>query len=118
MWEAVQVTRCAYLLPGEGLDAAEFAEHVIGIEPRVMQTLDSKIRSSDVAQDVMADWDEVMKKAGCKPAQPCPSPKGYGKDGGNDGYKGKGYGKDGNKGYGKDSNKGYGNKGGSKGYGK
>jgi len=125
--EAVQVTRCAYLLPSEGLQTAEYAEHVVGVEPRIMCSIDAKLRSMDMEPELMKDWDEAMKLSGCRSSggghqYSSPAGKGYGKDSGKGG-KGynKGNGKDGGKDGGKGYSKGYGkddSRGSPKGYGK
>jgi len=107
--EAVQVARCAYLLPGKDLLESGRSESVVGVEQRIMLTIDCKLINAETQEDVMNDWKEVMEKAGCL------STGGRGGDflkgakGQSTGYngtsKGKGYGKQGagdGKGFGKD----------------
>jgi len=127
--EAVQVARCAYLLPGKDLLASGRDERVVGVEERVMLTIDCKLINADTEEDVMNDWKEVMEKAGCRSTGGRGGDflkgakgqgKAYGKEGKGDG-KGRGkdrfeHGKDG-KGFGKDG-KGSGKDGKNSGKGK
>lgn len=112
--EAVQVTRAAYLLPVPELTRAE-SEYVVGVDPKIMQSIDYKIRGSETEEDVLKDWDEVMKLAGVRSGGGGDRGKGRGPNNGK-GKEGKGYGKD-SKGYGKDG-KGSSKGGKSKGSGK
>jgi len=117
--EAVQVTRCAYLLPGKDLVTSERQQMEVGVEQKIMLTLDCKLINSDMDEEVMSEWKEVMSKAGCRSTggrggdfmkgdnSTSNKGKGYGREGKGDG-KGKGYGKDSQrgkdgKGSGKDS---------------
>jgi len=113
--EAVQVARCAYLLPGKDLVASEAEEMAVGVEPKIMSTLDAKIQNTDLEEDVLKDWKEVMHTAGCVRVRPTYSDekgdKGKGKG---KGKGGKGQGKDG-KGFGKDGRDSKGSKGDGKG---
>jgi len=102
--EAVQVARCAFGLPGTDLLAAEGEANNPGVEPKIMSMLDNKIRNTNLEEDSIRDWDEVMAEAGVRPC----SPGAYKGDKGKGKGKGKAYGKDSGKGYGKDSGKGYG----------
>jgi len=114
--EAVQVCRCAYLLPSSDLVAAEGQEYIVGVEPRIISQINAKIRSTDIEADVLKDWEEVMDKADSNPTAPVSYGKGFDKDGNGKGYGGKGgkgFGKDGGKG-----NKGSGNDGKGDGKGK
>jgi len=90
--EAVQVARCAYLLPGKDLVSSNNADYPIGVEPHIMSTIDRKIHSASVDEDTMRDWQEVMSLSGCTRGSPGGSGKGKSPY---HGGKGKGKGKDG-----------------------
>jgi pentatricopeptide repeat protein len=63
--EAVQVARCAYNLPAQGLDKPEGREErAVGVENKTLATLDSKVRQQKLASDVIQDWEEVMETIG------------------------------------------------------
>jgi pentatricopeptide repeat protein len=67
--EAVQVARCAYNLPGQGLEKPDGRQdRPVGVENKIMSTLDSKIRQQKPASDVIEDWEEVMETAGWRGA--------------------------------------------------
>jgi pentatricopeptide repeat protein len=109
--EAVQVARCAYLLPGKDLVSSRHEDGIVGVEHRIMQSLDSRIRSAELDEDVTQDWDEVFALSGCRSG-------GHGGD-----SKGKGSGKDGKgqrdgKGAGKDRSSGKGSGKDGKSFGK
>jgi pentatricopeptide repeat protein len=116
--EAVQVARCAYLLPGKDLLAPPVRGHCTDLETHVVYGLDNQIRAADMEADLLADWAEVMDKAGCTPGGGAGksfgkgSPKGKGKS------SGKGNGKGNGKDNGKDNFKGKDGKGSGKSKGK
>jgi len=109
--EAVQVTRCAYMLPAKGLDAPTRDQRPVGMESKLVSMLDGKLKGARPGADVMKDWAEVMEISGCRPGSASASapntpaqsrypegnykgkgsPKGTGK--GKDGPSGKGKGK-------------------------
>jgi pentatricopeptide repeat protein len=113
--EAVQVTRCAYLLPGKDLTSVD-SEEIVGVEPKIISTIDAKVRAMNVEEDILKDWEEVVALAGCNRSPGGGGGKGKSRDGGKGkgkdwkgsdrdakgkGRDGKGSGRDG-KGHGKD----------------